>query len=66
MSNTLTVRDAAHLLGLSRQRVFQLIRSGRLPARVQTVSRQTYLIAREDLERFAAAPKPKGGRVKQS
>jgi excisionase family DNA binding protein len=53
----ITSRQAAIRLGLSPQRVSQLLRQGRIPFKVQGNS---CMIKVADLERFAAIPRPVG------
>ena len=55
----ISVVEAAALLGVTPQRVRQLIDAGRIPAR--HVGR-AWVIARRDVLAFAALPKPKSGR----
>lgn len=55
--NWVSVTDAAELLGLSRRRVHDIIRDGRLkPTRVGSV----YLLLRSDVEKFAKKPRKSG------
>lgn len=54
----LSVRDAADMLGISRQRVCYYIRRGDLPA--QSLNGHDYLLFRRDIQRFNAKRIPVG------
>lgn len=57
MEHEVTITEAAARLGLSRQRVDQFIRAGRLGARRTPLG---WFIDRDDLERFARLDRPIG------
>jgi excisionase family DNA binding protein len=54
----LTVRQAATKLGLSRARVYDLLRRDRIPFKLRGDIH--YMIKLADLEQFAAIPRPVG------
>ena len=62
MTDILTTTDAAAMLNISRQRIRALIANGRLPAqRIGPAGRGgEWLLAREDVEAFAALPRRTG------
>ena len=65
MSDPLPIQRAAHVLGISRQRVHQLIASGQLPAHrwdgrhwcIVPADLERYLTTREDSDLIAALDK---------
>jgi excisionase family DNA binding protein len=56
-SDYLTANQAAHRLGLSRQRVSVLVRSGRIPTEMLAGHP---MIKRSELEKFASIKRPTG------
>lgn len=64
MKPILTTDEAAQELGLSRRRVQELCRQGRLGEHIGPEDNPIYIIRRGDLERFAKVPR-KPGRPKQ-
>ena len=67
MNNLLTPAAAARLLGVSRRQVANYIAAGLLPAEnLGAVGRGArYVLRREDVDAYAAAPRAKGGRPKK-
>lgn len=58
----LNVVEAAAYLGVSRQRVHLLAQQGRIGCEIAT---GYYVFTQEELDRYKAAPKPRGGRPKK-
>lgn len=54
-----TVQEAAEFLGVSRRRVWDMTREGRLRAIVNPLDRREKLIDRKDLQAFAKFIRPK-------
>jgi len=61
MATTLTVTEAASVLGVSRQRVLRLIELGRLAAKSQTsrIGHRYHLIAAASVEAYQASRGPR-------
>lgn len=55
----LTVSEAAALLGIRRETVYEAVRAGRLPARR---SGRDWLVTRADVDAYAARRRPAPGR----
>ncbi len=61
MSEELTAGEAAEVLGVNRQRINELARSGRIG---RQIAGRYWVFTRTELERFKSEPKNKGGRPK--
>ena len=59
----MTTHEAAALLGVSRQRVLELAKAGRLGRKVEGLM-PYYVFTREEVEQYKASPR-KGGRPKE-
>ena len=59
----MTTHEAAAVLGVSRQRVLELAKAGRLGRRVEGLM-PYYVFTREEVEQYKASPR-KGGRPKE-
>lgn len=56
----LTIKETAELLGVTTSRVYDLIRSGKLPAAKQRVKTDRMFIRKNDLGRYIKNRRPAG------
>ena len=61
LDSALTTKQVAEILGISHNRVCELVRKGKLNA---VRLSDTYFFTPAEIERFKATPKEKGGRPK--
>ncbi|MBV9278532.1 MAG: helix-turn-helix domain-containing protein [Chloroflexi bacterium] len=52
--DTVTMKEAARLLGISNAKIWRLVKDGALPAHQNPLDRREKLIRREDVERLHA------------